>query len=105
MPTTAILGGGLSGLCSAYFLARSLPATHKIVLLEKSKRFGGWIQTVRKGQDGIDFETGPRSIRPVGLAGLLTLQVVSRSVFCQNDFGRKLTASCRSTISASQSRS
>lgn len=76
MPTTAVLGGGLSGLCSAYFLSRALPASHRIVVLEKSKRFGGWIETIHQEQNGITFETGPRSIRPVGLPGLLTLQVV-----------------------------
>lgn len=76
MPTTAVLGGGLSGLCSAYFLSRALPASHRIVVLEKSKRFGGWVETVHREQDDITFETGPRSVRPVGLAGLLTLQVV-----------------------------
>lgn len=76
MPTTAVLGGGLSGLCSAYFLSRALPASHRIVVLEKSKRFGGWIETIHREQDGITFETGPRSIRPVGLSGILTLKLV-----------------------------
>ena len=76
MPTTAILGGGLSGLSTAYYLSRALPPSHKIVLLEKSKRFGGWIHTFRH-ESGISFEAGPRSVRPVGLQGLLTLDLVS----------------------------
>ena len=75
MPTTAILGGGLSGLSTAFYLSKALPASHKIIILEKSKRFGGWIQT-SKHENGISFEAGPRSIRPVGLQGLLTLDLV-----------------------------
>lgn len=75
MPTTAILGGGLSGLSLAYYLARACPQD-KIILLEKGSRLGGWIQTVKAGED-IHFESGPRSIRPVGLAGLLTLDLVN----------------------------
>jgi len=74
MPTTVILGGGLSGLSSAYYLAKTLPAAHKIVLLEKSSRFGGWVHTTQAS--GISFENGPRSVRPVGLQGLLTLQLI-----------------------------
>lgn len=75
MPTTAILGGGLSGLSLAYYLAKACPAD-KILLIEKSKRLGGWIQSVST-PEGISFESGPRSIRPVGLSGLLTLDLVS----------------------------
>lgn len=76
MPKTVILGGGLSGLCSAYYLTRLLGPSHRIVVLEASQRFGGWIETLRR-QDGITFETGPRSVRPVGHAGYLTLQMAS----------------------------
>ena len=67
--TTTILGGGLSGLCSAYYLSK-LPQ-NRVILLERSSRFGGWVRTQPNG-----FEAGPRSVRPVGLQGLLTLQII-----------------------------
>lgn len=75
MPKIAILGGGLSGLCSAYYLSKALPKS-QIVLLEGSSRFGGWVRTIE--HEGITFEAGPRSVRPVGLSGMLTLELVSR---------------------------
>ena len=101
--TTVILGGGLSGLCSAFYLSRlyqqqqqqsSLAVKRKIVLLEKSDRFGGWVRSCTatssssssnsslKGKERevigeeVEFEAGPRSVRPVGLPGLLTLDLV-----------------------------
>ncbi|GAA5824054.1 hypothetical protein JCM11251_001502 [Rhodosporidiobolus azoricus] len=76
--TLAILGGGLSGLSTAYYTLRTLSpqarAATRIVLLEKEERTGGWIKAVRV-QDLLVFETGPRSIRPVGLLGWLTVDL------------------------------
>lgn len=43
----AVLGGGVSGLSAAYFLARRLTKRdirHKIILIDK-ENLGGWIQT------------------------------------------------------------
>ena len=99
----AIVGGGLGGLSSAFYFLRNLnPVIRKrveVVIFEKDReRTGGWCRSVRidsrdKG-DGFEsggsgkgtgegrervFETGPRSIRPVGLAGWLTVEMVSTS--------------------------
>lgn len=41
----AILGGGLTGLVTAHYLAELLPATSRITLYEASDRLGGWIDS------------------------------------------------------------
>ncbi|SCV74324.1 BQ2448_6756 [Microbotryum intermedium] len=86
--TLAILGGGLSGLSSAFFFLRALPPhlreSTRIVVYEKQDRVGGWCKAIKvplKGGaagDELVFETGPRSIRPVGLMGWLTIEMESR---------------------------
>ncbi|OCF34274.1 protoporphyrinogen oxidase [Kwoniella heveanensis BCC8398] len=75
----AVLGGGLSGLTTAYHLTRLLP-TSKITLLDSASRVGGWIDSsireigfrdaegvIREGT--VTTESGPRSIRPKGSKG------------------------------------
>lgn len=61
MPTSApvvIVGGGISGLASAYRLQQlGIP----VLLLESSKEIGGLIGTVEK--DGFRFESGPQSFQ------------------------------------------
>ncbi|KAJ3029507.1 oxygen-dependent protoporphyrinogen oxidase [Rhizophlyctis rosea] len=69
-----VLGGGISGLSTAWYLSRSLPKTASITLLERSAHLGGWVQTVKK--DGFIFETGPRTLRPASESGLATLDMV-----------------------------
>jgi hypothetical protein len=93
-----ILGGGLTGLTTAYRLSRVLATlpplpqgdheqhkgAHrdtKVTLLEKSNRIGGWVHSspwiVKVPQKGesepkeveIMLEAGPRSIRPKGSVG------------------------------------
>lgn len=66
-----ILGAGLSGLATAWFIRKRNPSC-QVTLLEKSDRVGGWIQTVKKG--GHLFELGPRGFRPKGL-GVLTKEL------------------------------
>ena len=56
MPTVAIVGGGVSGLATAYFLGR---LGIRSVLIEKSQRLGGLIQTDRL--EGCLLEAGPDS--------------------------------------------
>jgi protoporphyrinogen/coproporphyrinogen III oxidase len=75
MPQTLIVGGGISGLSTAYYLAkRNLPST----IIESRPRLGGVIQTDRI--HGCTLEAGPDSflsakpaaldlIRDLGLAG------------------------------------
>ena len=64
----AVVGGGLTGLTTAYYLAKQLPSTAKITLYEGSDRLGGWIQTDRVPVDvdgvkgTVSFERGPRTL-------------------------------------------
>jgi oxygen-dependent protoporphyrinogen oxidase len=62
----AVLGAGITGLSSAFHLARTFPRT-KITLLEERPRVGGWINSQRiKLLDGrsVLLEAGPRTLRP-----------------------------------------
>lgn len=76
-PTVGILGGGIAGLASAYYLAQksarsSLPHL-RILLFERSPRFGGWIRSDRL-EDKYNahlFEHGARTLRlQSGIASL-----------------------------------
>jgi len=70
----AVLGGGITGLSAAFHLSRRFPSS-RILILEKSKRLGGWIQSkkVQISLPGGDvgtavLELGPRTLRPQSLA-------------------------------------
>ncbi|XP_072166347.1 protoporphyrinogen oxidase-like [Diadema setosum] len=79
-----VLGGGISGLASAFYLtspqntgASDRQKGHKkIVLLEGSPRIGGWIHS-NLTPEGAVHERGTRSIRPAGIVGKNTLDLVS----------------------------
>ncbi|CAG8589214.1 6364_t:CDS:2 [Scutellospora calospora] len=73
-----ILGGGISGLTAAWYLARNAPPSTKITLLEASDRFGGWIQSTRVGEERILFEQGPRTLRPSGLGAGVILDMAAK---------------------------
>lgn len=95
--TVAVLGGGISGLSTAYYLARLAKPSTKILLVEGKDRVGGWIQSRRvapghylKGVDdatastpstekdaAVLFEAGPRSLRPEGANGAILLEMAS----------------------------
>lgn len=79
LPTVAVLGGGITGLASAYFLSRDLPNA-KITLFESSSRLGGWLhsRSVDIGSGNVIFEQGPRNLRPTIPNGLVTLDLVGR---------------------------
>ncbi|KAJ3326332.1 hypothetical protein HDV06_000208 [Boothiomyces sp. JEL0866] len=73
----AVLGGGsfyftkgISGLSAAYFLALRKA---KVTLITGKQR-GGWVQTIYRNKEYI--ETGPRSLRPVGNAAFVTLEMI-----------------------------
>jgi len=65
MKRVAIIGGGIAGLSAAYYLeqARRNGAELQWILLEKSDRLGGVIQTDRR--DGFVLEAGPDSFLTV----------------------------------------
>ncbi|KAG7448718.1 Protoporphyrinogen oxidase [Guyanagaster necrorhizus] len=62
----AVIGGGLTGLSSAFHLSRRFPDIF-ITLFEKQHRLGGWVQSecvdVSPSQQMV-LEAGPRTIRP-----------------------------------------
>ena len=71
-----VLGGGISGLAAAHEIISSSSRTSiSVSLLEASSRFGGWVNTVQY-PDGCTFELGPRTLRPVGIAGKCSLKIV-----------------------------
>ncbi len=63
----AVLGGGLSGLSSAYHLSKRFPKS-QVVLLEKQGRLGGWVRSERVSLPDLGasvlLEGGPRTLRP-----------------------------------------
>lgn len=79
--SVAVLGGGITGLASAYYLAQQLPQS-QITLFERSSRLGGWLRStqVDVGSGKVVFEQGPRSIRPSRPNGWVTLDLVSIAV-------------------------
>lgn len=72
--TKIVLGGGLSGLAATYYLSRLVPQ-QKIILLEQTDRLGGWIKSERINEEVI-FETSARTLRPGGLTGINTLNLL-----------------------------
>ncbi|RVE45834.1 hypothetical protein evm_009515 [Chilo suppressalis] len=73
----AILGGGLGGLSAGYYLLKNNLINNnnlKLYLLEGTKYCGGWIKSI-KTKD-YTFEQGPRTIRPKGIIGVNTLNMI-----------------------------
>ncbi|KAJ2878604.1 oxygen-dependent protoporphyrinogen oxidase, partial [Coemansia asiatica] len=60
-----VLGGGITGLSTAWYLAQRLPQTVNIRLVEGSLRLGGWVRTDSRQAGGVSFiaEKGPRTLR------------------------------------------
>jgi oxygen-dependent protoporphyrinogen oxidase len=65
----SVLGGGITGLSSAFYLSRRFPFA-RIFLLERQNRLGGWVQSERvqvpSGIGSVLLEGGPRTLRPNG---------------------------------------
>ncbi|KAI8647246.1 protoporphyrinogen oxidase [Parasitella parasitica] len=91
MSCIAVLGGGISGLSAAYYLARLASGTSRIVLIEGEDRVGGWIRSRRvapgqysrdnqpqlsNSKDSMLFEAGPRGLRPDGPNGAILLEMI-----------------------------
>ncbi|XP_030376007.1 protoporphyrinogen oxidase [Scaptodrosophila lebanonensis] len=74
--STAVLGGGISGLSAGYYLLRQFGKP--LTIYESSPRVGGWIRTEKHRDRSFIFESGPRTIRPKGLAGANTLELVEQ---------------------------
>jgi len=68
----AVLGAGISGLATGYFLKKECPGV-ELRIFEKEDRVGGLIETVM--HDGRIFEMGARGMRPGG-KGRSTLDFV-----------------------------
>lgn len=74
MPTTVVIGGGITGLSTLYYLQKEIKQNHldmQLVLLESSETLGGKIRTVSNGE--FIMETGADSIvaRKPNMAPLL----------------------------------
>ncbi len=71
----AVLGGGITGLSAAHYLARGSDKV-KVTVYEAADRLGGWVHSkyVDVGDGKILFEMGPRTLRPNN--GLTTLKMV-----------------------------
>ena len=99
----AVLGGGITGLSTAYYLTKQLPNA-KITVYEGSERVGGWLSSkyVDVGNGKILFEQGPRTLRPHGPAAFVTLEMVSSIGF--SSWTTVLNACNRSETSESTTR-
>ncbi|KAI9810347.1 MAG: N-acetyl-glucosamine-6-phosphate deacetylase [Pycnora praestabilis] len=78
----AVLGGGITGLASAFYLSKELPHA-RVTIYEGSSRLGGWLHTkhVDVGSGNIIFEQGPRTLRPSLPNGYVTLDLVRQLKF------------------------
>ncbi|KAJ7512889.1 hypothetical protein B0H11DRAFT_2213440 [Mycena galericulata] len=64
----AVLGGGITGLSSAFHLSRRFPSS-QITIIDKNKRLGGWASSTERvqlpgGRGSVLLEGGPRTLRP-----------------------------------------
>jgi oxygen-dependent protoporphyrinogen oxidase len=92
MPRIVIIGAGLSGLCTAHYLVRTLDEAGKeaeILLLESEPVPGGKMRTIR--QDGFNMEWGPNGFltnKPHGMALVKDLGIEGR-LARSSDLARK----------------
>ena len=77
----AVLGGGITGLSTAFNITTCLPDT-KITIYEAGSRLGGWMnsETVHVDDGEVLFEWGPRTLRPAlnQPSGASTIDLVGR---------------------------
>lgn len=60
----AVIGGGLTGLTTAYYLSILLPASSQITLYEGTLRTGGWIDSGKSGKSEGTVSTNHGEITP-----------------------------------------
>ncbi|KAI2803178.1 hypothetical protein BLOT_007301 [Blomia tropicalis] len=77
----AIIGGGISGLSTAFYLLKNAvkhgKPIRKVFILETQSRFGGWLQTSSNPNDENDFfELGPRTISTNSYGGVNAIALV-----------------------------
>lgn len=89
----AVLGGGITGLTSAWQLAQD-PNCTDIQLVEKSNRLGGWIdsETIPVEGGNVVFEYGPRTLRSMLPGSLPLLHLVSDTLLYVFNIGVVLYA-------------
>ena len=84
MPRIVIVGAGLSGLCTAFYLVRTLDDVGKnaeIMIFESESVPGGKLRTIR--QDGFNIEWGPNGFltnKPFGMDLVKDLGIEERVV-------------------------
>ncbi|RKF64507.1 Protoporphyrinogen oxidase [Erysiphe neolycopersici] len=73
----AIIGGGISGLTTAYYHLRRFPNA-KVTLYESTNRLGGWLQSeiVDTGHGKVILESGPRTLRYGTTSSLVTAELI-----------------------------
>ena len=91
-----ILGGGITGLASAYFLNKQHPNA-KITLYEAKDRVGGWLESKRVPVEGgnVLFEAGPRTLRPQA-NGVLAAKLVRQLEAPMCVYGWLMGVRCKS---------
>jgi myosin-crossreactive antigen len=84
-----IVGGGISGLSTAYYLSERWKGTYfrtpKVTIYESSDQLGGWIGTEKLGTpDGgyVRVEKGPRTLA-ASPAGMITMDMVWSLLFLE----------------------
>uniref|UniRef100_A0A336KLR4 Protoporphyrinogen oxidase n=1 Tax=Culicoides sonorensis TaxID=179676 RepID=A0A336KLR4_CULSO len=71
--STTVIGAGIGGLAAAHYIKKG--SIKPIQILEASERVGGWINS-KNYDEGFIFEAGPRTIRPRGIPGANTLELI-----------------------------
>ncbi|VDP89090.1 unnamed protein product [Echinostoma caproni] len=76
IPHYCVVGGGISGLATAYFISLlKPPGSYRLTVLESSSRCGGWIHSVKNQYTGATYDLGPHSARAFSPNSALLLRM------------------------------